>query len=235
MKPDSTSYENILEVENWGSQLSTFYKIMSPVQITLESCTGLGETDQYSIQMFSPNGCWLHENSMDALFRALSSRPLHRHDYFELMLVLEGEVIQQIEEKEYPYRAGTCCLVNRSILHNERFIGPAKLCFLGLSVDFVRSLTESASLQLFEAERHLPENPVLQFILANLGQDLRKEYQDLFPTPENTDSVQTLATLIARMTHILHEPSAAATYYLKGALCELFDFCHPGSTSPRCT
>ena len=42
MKPDSTSYENILEVENWGSQLSTFYKIMSPVQITLESCTGLG-------------------------------------------------------------------------------------------------------------------------------------------------------------------------------------------------
>lgn len=115
MKPDSTSYENILEVENWGSQLSTFYKIMSPVQITLESCTGLGETDQYSIQMFSPNGCWLHENSMDALFRALSSRPLHRHDYFELMLVLEGEVIQQIEEKEYPYRAGICCLVNRSI------------------------------------------------------------------------------------------------------------------------
>ena len=228
MKPDSTSYENILEVENWGSQLSTFYKIMSPVQITLESCTGLGETDQYSIQMFSPNGCWLHENSMDALFRALSSRPLHRHDYFELMLVLEGEVIQQIEEKEYPYRAGTCCLVNRSILHNERFTGPAKLCFIGLSVDFVRSLTESASLQLFEAERHLPENPILQFMLANLGQDLRKEYQDLFPTPENTDSIQTLATLIARMTHILHEPSAAATYYLKGALCELFDFLSSG-------
>lgn len=44
MKPDSTSYENILEVENQGSQLSTFYKIMSPVQITLESCTGLGKS-----------------------------------------------------------------------------------------------------------------------------------------------------------------------------------------------
>jgi len=228
MTPGSTSYENILEVENQGSQLSRFFKLLAPVQITLESCTGLGETDQYSIQMYSPNGCWLHENSMDSLFRTLSSRPLHRHDYFELMLVLEGEVIQQIEEKEYPYRAGTCCLVNRSILHNERFIGPAKLCFIGLSADFVRSLTESASLQLFEAERHLPENPVLQFMLANLGQDLRKEYQDLFPTPENTDSVQTLATLIARMTHILHEPSAAATYYLKGALCELFDFLSSG-------
>ena len=228
MTPGSTSYENILEVENQGSQLSRFFKLLAPVQITLESCTGLGEPDQYRIQMNSPNGCWLHENSMDSLFRTLSSRPLHRHDYFELMLVLEGEVIQQIEDKEYPYRAGTCCLVNRSILHNERFIGPAKLCFLGLSVDFVRSLTESASLQLFEAERHLPENPVLQFMLANLGQDLRKEYQDLFPTPENTDSVQTLTTLIARMTHILHEPSTAASYNLMGALCDLCDFLSSG-------
>lgn len=85
-----------------GSQLSTFYKIMSPVQITLESCTGLGETDQYSIQMFSPNGCWLHENSMDALFRALSSRPLHRHDYFELMLVLEGRSSNRSRKKNTP-------------------------------------------------------------------------------------------------------------------------------------
>ena len=34
MKPDSTSYENILEVENWGSQLSTFYKIMSYLHIS---------------------------------------------------------------------------------------------------------------------------------------------------------------------------------------------------------
>ena len=61
MTPGSTSYENILEVENQGSQLSRFFKILAPVQITLESCTGLGEIDQYSIQMFSPNGCWLHE------------------------------------------------------------------------------------------------------------------------------------------------------------------------------
>ena len=76
-------------------------------------------------------------------------------------------------------------------------------------------------------EKDLQDTPA-DVWLANLGQDLRKEYQDLFPTPENTDSVQTLATLIARMTHILHEPSTAATYYLKGALCELFDFLSSG-------
>lgn len=31
MKPDSTSYENILEVENQGSQLSRFFKLLAPV------------------------------------------------------------------------------------------------------------------------------------------------------------------------------------------------------------
>jgi len=228
MSVPSPSYENILEVENWGSQLSTFYKIMAPVQITLESCTGLRNNDRYSIQMYSPNGCWLHENTMDAMFRALSTRPPHRHDYFELMLVLEGEVIQQIEEKEYPYRAGTCCLVNRSILHSERFIGPSKICFIGLSVDFVRGLTDAAPQQLFEPERLLPENPILHFMLENLGQDLRKEYQDLFPTPENTNSIQQLTALISRMTQILQTPTDAATYYLKGSLCELFHFLASG-------
>ena len=30
------------------------------------------------------------------------------------------------------------------------------------------------------------------------------------------------------MIHILHQPRAAATYYLKGALCELFDFLSSG-------
>ena len=222
MQASAQSYENILEVENWGSQLSTFYKIMAPVQITLESCAGLEETDRYSIQMYSPNGCWLHESTMDAMFRALNTRPPHRHDYFELMLVLEGEVIQQIEEKESPYRAGTCCLVNRSILHSERFTGPTRLCFIGLSVDFIRTLAETAPQQLFEPERHLTENPILQFMLANLGQELRKEYQDLFPTPENTDSTQRLDALISRLTQTLQTPGPAATYYLKGLLCELF-------------
>lgn len=222
MQASAQSYENILEVENWGSQLSTFYKIMAPVQITLESCTGLSEHDQYSIRMYSPNGCWLHESTMDAMFRALSTRPPHRHDYFELMLVLEGEVIQQIEEKEYPYRAGTCCLVNRSILHSERFTGPTRLCFIGLSVDFIQTLAEEAPQQLFEPERHLPENPILQFMLANLGQELRKEYQDLFPTPENVDSTRQLQALIAHLTQTLQTPGPASTYYLKGLLCELF-------------
>ena len=84
MKPDSTSYENILEVENWGSQLSTFYKIMSPVQITLESCTGLGETDQYSI--LGQSALYLLQDHVPGadhagvLYRSGRNRPIQHSD-----------------------------------------------------------------------------------------------------------------------------------------------------------
>ena len=68
----------------------------------------------------------------------------------------------------------------------------------------------------------------MQFHAGKSGTRPPKGISGPFPHTGNTDSVQTLATLIARMTHILHEPSAAATYYLKGALCELFDFLSSG-------
>lgn len=223
MSPSYTpSYQNILSVENWGSQLSTLFKIMSPVQITLEACTGLSAEDHYRIEMYAPSGCWKHESQNDAMFRSLNTRPPHRHDYFELLIVLQGEIIQQIEDKEYLYRAGTCCLINRSILHTERFTCPAAICFVGLSVDLIQTLLAEAPHQLFEAARHPEQNPVMQFMLANLGSEIRKEYQDLFPTPENTTSTAALSALLERMTQTLSRPDAAAGYYIKGLLCELF-------------
>lgn len=222
--PHTDSYQKILAVESPGGQLSSIFKIMSPVQITVESCTGLSDEDRYSIQMYSPNGCWQHSSVHDAMFRAFNARPLHHHDYFEFLFVLEGEIIQQIENKEYLYRAGTCCLINRSILHAEHFIGAAKVCFVGLSVDFIRELLEEAPHQLFEPARHLEENPVIRFMLSNMGDEVRKEYQDLFPTPENQSGAKTVADLVQKMTSIFLSPDAASGYRLKGFLCTLLDY-----------
>lgn len=64
----------------------------------------------------------------------------------------------------------------------------------------------------------------IKFKLPIIGENMELSLDN----DKHVDSVQTLATLIARMTHILHEPNAAATYYLKGALCELFDFLSSG-------
>lgn len=222
------NYQKILAIESQNGDPSTLFKIMAPVQITIESCTGLTEQDSYSIQMYSSTGCWKHHNRLDAMFRSFNARPPHRHDYFEFLFVLEGELIQKIENKEYLYRAGTCCLINRSILHAEHFIGPARICFVGLSVDLIRELLEESPHQLFDPARHLEENPVIRFMIANMGTDVRKEYQDLFPVPDNKASAETVSDLIEKMADIFLSPGAASSYYLKGLLCELFHYLRSG-------
>ncbi|WP_455501521.1 helix-turn-helix domain-containing protein [Gemmiger sp.] len=217
-------FQNILEVENWGSRTDTQYRIQAPIQVTVEYCSGLADEDHYNILMFSPNGCWFRGEQNDEMFRALSARPPHSHDYFELMLVLQGEMIQQIEGQEYLYRAGTCCLINRSIMHTERFIGEAKLCFIGLSTEFVQELANENGVHYFAEERRWRDNPILQFMLANLGSEVMKEYQDLFPTHSNRTGTQRLHDLTDRLTNVMMQPGPASGYYMKGALCELFSY-----------
>ena len=217
-------FQNILEVENWGSRTDTQYRIQAPIQVTIEYCSGLGNEDHYNILMFSPNGCWFQGDQNDEMFRALSTRPPHSHDYFELMLVLQGEMIQQIEGQEYLYREGTCCLINRSIMHTEKFIGEAKLCFIGLSVEFVLDLANDNSVHYFAEERCWRDNPILQFMLDNIGDEVTKEYQDLFPAHDNCTSTQQLHDLTDRLTNVMLRPGPASGYYMKGALCELLSY-----------
>lgn len=228
MLSSTDSYQKILAVESSGGQLSSIFKIMAPVQITVESCTGLTESDHYSIRMYSPNGCWQHSAPCDTMFRAFNTRPPHHHDYFELLFVLKGEIIQQIESEEYLYRTGTCCLINRSILHAEHFIGAAKVCFVGLSVDFVKALVDDAQHPLFEPARHLEENPVIRFMLDNMGSEVRKEYQDLFPMQGSQGSTETMDSLVQRMTEIFQSPTPASDYHLKGLLCDYLDTLRSG-------
>lgn len=229
MKKEITSdevrqFHNIIEIKNYGSEVSTFYRILSPIQITVESCTGLSPSDQYEVSLYSPAGNWSKEEMIDSWFSNLSSRTQHRHDYFELLVVLEGEIIQQIEGKEYPYRAGTCCLINRNIMHTERFVGPAKICFLGFSSNFVRSLLRSATGLLFNSEKSFKGNRILQFMRENMNQDVEKEYQDLFPSHENTTSASVLLDYLQKMIEIMQEPEVGATYYLIGLVCQMLAY-----------
>lgn len=223
-KTQGHTVHNILQVQNYGSDIKTHFKILSPVQVTVESCTGLTPDDTYTVLMLSPSGSFYRAQKLDEWFRATNARSQHRHDYFELLLVLQGEVIQQIEGQDYLYRAGTCCLINRNIMHAERFIGSAEICFIGLSLDFTKSLLNDQAFLLFEQEHSLRENPVLKFMQANLADEITKEYQDLFPSHGNTSSAEELTELVDALLNIMIKPTSGATYRIKGVLCELLDY-----------
>lgn len=214
---------DILQVQHYGSISNTQYKILAPVQMTIEYCSGLSPEDYYNIVMVSTTSHYYHSAQTDVWFKSLNNRTQHRHDYYELLLVLEGEVIQQIEGKDYLYRAGTCCLVNRNVLHAERFTGKAKICFIGLSLECIQDLLHDAGRLYYENEQRLQQNRVLQFMQSTLKNQISKEYLDLFPTHENTSAPQRLHDIADQLIKVLLNPHIGASYYLKGLLCELFD------------
>lgn len=221
---DQHTVQDILEVQHYGSTSDTLFKILAPIQVTLETCSGITSKDTYNITMFSTTNHWSHNVKNGKWFKSLNSRSEHRHDYFELLLVLEGEITQEIEGKDYLYRAGTCCLINRNILHAERFIGQAKICFIGLSIDLIKSILNESDSFLFPLETRLNKNPILQFMKNNLKSETTKEYQDLFPKYDNTKSIQSLIKLTDKLVTIMMDPTIGSTFEIKALLCEMFDY-----------
>lgn len=68
------------------------------------------------------------------------SHPLHRHDFYEVMYVLEGTVTQNIEGKIYTYSSGDCCVMNRNIRHRESYSSNYRAIFLMISEKFIHDI-----------------------------------------------------------------------------------------------
>ena len=71
-----------------------------------------------------------------------ASGGLHTHEDYEFMLVVEGEIYQNIDCLRHYYPRGGCCIVSPEIPHSEEYNEDtnARLLFLKLSRDYVDSL-----------------------------------------------------------------------------------------------
>ncbi|MFR6242661.1 MAG: AraC family ligand binding domain-containing protein [Mediterraneibacter faecis] len=56
-----------------------------------------------------------------------NNRAPHIHDFYELLIVLDGEIHQQIEQSDLVFHSGNCCLMNHNIVHKEVFSSDATL------------------------------------------------------------------------------------------------------------
>lgn len=220
----SHAVNQILEVYNYGSSIGSFYDILAPIQVTLEYCQGLEPTDYYNIMMVSPSDSYYHTATIDSFFNKFNARTPHQHNYFEFLIMLEGEMIQKIENKEYLYTAGSCCLINRNIVHIEKFLGTAKVLFVGLSIDFVKEIITSNKFSYFKNEENALSNPVFQFMDKNIKDSTAKTYLDFFPTFQNNNCIRELHRISDQLVNAIFLPKFGATYIVKGLICELFQY-----------
>ena len=229
MEHKGYSVNEILEVHRLHSNVSAYYGLLSPLQITLEDCTGTREKEVYAVEMTSTTRHYYHVAPTTEKFAAFNSRPPHQHNYFEMMFVLKGEITQEIEEQEYLYPAGSCCIINRNIRHAERFRGRARLLFLGFSVDLVQQLQQAVQNAWFAQEKAMRDNPVIAFLADELRNDETKTYLDLFPAFRNQNAIEEISQLFAAMQGQLMEPQTGATAILHGLVLRLFGYLGDGA------
>ena len=87
-----------LRIENAESSFTKLFSLKLPYSIILEKHSPNFNERFLSFTHIAPN-YHAHFHFSKEFFNnsIFKKRPLHRHDYFEFMYVLEGEVIQNIE------------------------------------------------------------------------------------------------------------------------------------------
>ena len=120
-----------IKVYHPDNTINFYYDMTAPIQFTLSYCSGLSVYDYFNIMTISPNENFFYSTPIVENFHKFNTRSPHQHSFFELLIVLEGTIIQKIEDKDYLYPAGSCCLINQNILHVEKFTEEAKILFIG--------------------------------------------------------------------------------------------------------
>lgn len=131
--------KSFLTYHNFGSDISEFLEIGMPYMIMYESLN----TKYDRAVMFE-----FTESKKNYIFSSLSElmsmgpRPPHSHDFYELTVVLSGEIKLQIENDMITYQAGECCLCNKNIHHREIFDTDFEIVLFMFKEEYIRSLLE---------------------------------------------------------------------------------------------
>lgn len=213
-----------IEIRNASSRFSSFFQLNTPFQVTYQFCSGTTAEDYLNTFTLSGGDSYFsHETMMFHNYRFMKHAP-HFHDYFEIMLVLEGTVLQRIENKDYLYNTGSCCLINRSLCHIETFNSTSKILFIGLSVEFIGELFHSCQSAYFGKEKEIADSDLYRFIVSDIKSPGRKSYLDFIPAWQNQTNSSTLHNLTEELINTILFPGFGSSYQLKSIICRLLQY-----------
>lgn len=215
----------LFEIHNANSTFNQYYHMSAPFSAVVETYRSDLPQSYFKMAYFSPEDISHVLIDEEDLLSSMKRRPLHQHDFFEFMFVLQGEATVKIENTERIYPAGTGCIVNCNLRHVELLSNDFRIFFLNLSREYVRSLLNSPNIFQFTVEKSASLCSVFQFLYENTSQEnpVKKEYLDFFPVFQNTASYQKVYALEERIVKTILSPSIGATFLINGLICRLFD------------
>ncbi len=218
------SNDSSINVQNITSDFGRLFHMEVPFQVTLEYSNGADLDDYVNIVTLSPDRSLMYQETLSTKNFAKSEDAPHYHDFYELVIVLEGTIVQIIEGKEYLYPAGTCCLINRSLKHLEHYQAQTKVLYIGMSPEFIIELFNSAKSSSFKVEKNICQNALYKFIVSDLKKPGEKAYIDFIPTYQNHKNAIYLHSMAEDIINTLLYPDFGATYRIRALICSLLNY-----------
>ncbi len=138
---------------------------------------------------------------------------LHKHDYFELMLILSERFEMQIESQLCEFHRGDVCLLDRATRHGEHFDPGAAVFYLVLSPDYLLNWPR-------EEGAALP--PALQKFFAKGARDTAQQNKDYFFFQSHTRQVAGAREPMEALRREFSDKQPGYQLFVRGWLYRLF-------------
>lgn len=162
------------------------YPHSQPIDMFIETLHPDDEASRFIVSYINPTA--LSNRTFDALEteQKILKRGMHRHDYFELVYVMRGEMYQKIENQRHLYPEGSLCLLNRNVRHTEEFGTDYRAIFISLPPPMISRLVSAAESAFFPAEKDLLPEKISDFFSHDSGEygSSVREYIDFIPTED---------------------------------------------------
>ncbi len=218
----SDNENSVFQVLNADSPSSRMYSLNTPFQITYEFISGNTSEDYMNAVTLSEKGSYFCREQADLHNENYYRIPSHSHDYYEMMIVLEGSVIVAIEDNIYTYDAGSVCFLNRNLSHKEQFQGSCRLLFLGFSVTYLNNLFDKVKKNGYSQETAFMDTRLARFIRHDMQHSGEKVHLDFLPTRRLNSSAQMIHEQTEQLMKILLKPEFGASFLVDGLICSIF-------------
>ena len=200
------------------------YPLPFPYRLVFSSIN-LEDYDNYFSNCFiTPDVSLYSQTKKDETGPLLERVTLHKHDFFELMFVLSGEVYVNIENERHIYTAGSCCILNKNVIHTEEYNTSFRIVFLQLSAELMNVINQELKLKLFNIEKINSGSAISEFINNNLTNDMdaHKAYVDFIPNGNSEEIAKHLHDYFDQITRESLDPKVGSTITVLTLIKKLF-------------
>ncbi len=214
--------KKFFDIQNINSSFNQYYHMDGAYSAVIETYRSDLESPYFKFSSFSPASDNHSVIDDPIILSKMENRPLHQHDFFEIMFVLQGEAVVKIEDTQRLYPAGTGCIVNCNLRHVETLSHDFRIFFLNLSKEYINFLFGVED--IFKSNNSYSQKAVkaFEFLSDNVQSkdNNAKEYMDFYPIFASSSSYDKLYSIADKIISTTLSPSVGSAFFIHGYICQ---------------